>query len=209
MPRTATLNIPRHAPVEKFQLMHGRILSGSLLDDVRAIEASIARFGLLSPIVAVRRAGRLVVVDGRKRLAAIRRMAFGGTLPRSLARIPYRLVAEAAPAERHAPRFVANRDLFDAVIACHRAGCDTKEIGQAFRISRQCVRDLVSLSRLAPTIREAFFRREIGFDQAHAYTALPDHRTQMNRYAALGSVAHPTAITAPQRPEGEDQALAA
>ena len=71
------------APLSDFALPRSPILVGQALKSVRELEASIARFGLLAPVVVTRGStdGRWTVVDGRKRLLAIRRLGFGGNLP--------------------------------------------------------------------------------------------------------------------------------
>jgi len=83
------------APVDMFTTLRPRLLIGELLQDIKSIQASIAKFGLLSPIVVTRSDDRLIIIDGRKRLAAIRRLAFMGRLPRSLVNIPYIEVQDA------------------------------------------------------------------------------------------------------------------
>ncbi|MGB6319140.1 MAG: ParB/RepB/Spo0J family partition protein [Litorimonas sp.] len=186
--------IPYHAPVDEFVLLRGRVLAGQRLMDVQALQGSIARFGLLSPIVAVRRAGRLVVVDGRKRLAAIRRLAFEGRLPRSLVRIPYLLTTDQGRQGRLVPRLVANRSLFETVLARHERGESVPAIASALCVTRRCIRDVLSLGRLAPSVREAFFRGVIDFDQAQAFAALPDPDEQNRRFARLGPFASVRAI---------------
>lgn len=191
---TAQIRIPRHAPVDRFQLLRGRLLTGNRLRDVKALQDSIVRFGLLSPIVAIERAGRLIVVDGRKRMAAIRRLAFEGRLPRSLARIPYLLTDDLTAAERQVPILVSNRDLFSALLSQFHDGASVSEMADRFCISHQCVRDILSLSRLDSILQTAFFQRVINFSQARAYAALPDTRTQIARLRQLGPFATPNQI---------------
>lgn len=191
---TAQTQILRHAPVDRFQLLRGRLLTGNRLRDVKALQDSIIRFGLLSPIVAIDRAGHFIVVDGRKRIAAIRRLAFEGRLPRSLTRIPYLLTDEMTAAERRVPILVSNRDLFAAVLNQFHVGASVTEMADRFCISHQCVRDILSLSRLDPIVRAAFFRRVINFSQARAYAALPDRRAQVMRLRELGPFAMPKRI---------------
>lgn len=191
---TAQTQIPRHAPVDRFQLLRGRLLTGNRLRDVKALQDSIIRFGLLSPIVAIDRAGHFIVVDGRKRIAAIRRLAFEDRLPRSLTHIPYLLTDEMTAAERRVPILVSNRDLFAALLKQFHDGASVTEMADRFCISHQCVRDILSLSRLDPAVRAAFFRRVINFSQARAYAALPDRRAQVARLRELGLFATPKQI---------------
>ena len=83
-----------HAPVDRFRPLRNKALTGELLEDVNAMEDSLLRFGLLSPLTVIRSQGRLIVLDGRKRLAALRRLAFEDRLPDSLGRIAYQIAGQ-------------------------------------------------------------------------------------------------------------------
>jgi len=89
MSTKAQTYIPRHASLDEFDLIRGQVLLGRRLRDIQILENSIARFGLLSPLIALKKSKRLTVIDGRKRLTAIRRLEFQGRLPSSLSRLPY------------------------------------------------------------------------------------------------------------------------
>jgi len=95
------------APVNMFTTLRPRLYVGQLLQDIKSVQASILRFGLLSPIIISRSEGRLVVLDGRKRLAAIRRLDFMGRLPRSLVNIPYIEVEHARETISDAPQLLS------------------------------------------------------------------------------------------------------
>ncbi|GHA96679.1 hypothetical protein GCM10009069_19640 [Algimonas arctica] len=193
---TAYTPIPNHAPVEEFSLLRSTLLCGKKLRDIRTLQDSIARYGLFSPILAIKRAGKLIVVDGRKRLAAIKRLSFEGRLPRSLVKIPYLLITDTTAVERRAPMIVANADLYDAVLERFRAGSTVSELTAHFQISHQCVRDILTLSRLHGLIRAAFFAKMINFAQTQAYAALPKPDDQLTCFNDLGPFAKPADILA-------------
>lgn len=207
---TTYTSIPSHAPVEEFSLIQRKILCGKRLQDIRTLQDSIARYGLLSPIIAIKRAGQLVVVDGRKRLAAIKRLSFEDRLPRSLVKIPYLLVTDAASTERRVPMILSNSDLYDAVLTRFRTGDTVDELTEHFRVSHQCVRDILTLSRLNDLIRRAFFNKLINFAQAQAYAAIPNMDDQVARFNRLGPFAKPTDILAgPNSETSQQTAIAA
>lgn len=183
--------IPYHAPVEEFSLLRSMLLCGKRLRDIRTLQDSITRYGLLSPILATKRAGKLVVVDGRKRLAAIKRLSFEGRLPRSLVKIPYLLITDTAAIERRAPMILSNSDLYDALITRFQAGSTVSDLTEHFRVSHQCVRDILTLSRLHALIRAAFFNKIINFSQARAFAALPNPEAQLVCFNQLGPFAKP------------------
>ena len=186
--------IPAHAPVDNFALLRSQVLSGGRLEQIKVLQESIARFGLLSPIVAIRREGRLFVVDGRKRLAALRRLAFQGRLPRSLARVPYLIAESSGVPTRRTARLTSNPELFKAVQSRFASGLAIDAIAQDFHISRQCVRDVLSLARLDEGLRALYFARRIDFAQARAFAAIPVRAEQRRIAALVGIDAEPAAI---------------
>ena len=177
------------APVDMFTTLRPRLLVGRLLQDIKSIQASISRFGLLSPIIVSRSKGRLIVVDGRKRLAAIRRLDFMGRLPRSLVNIPYIELGDARQVDSDAPALMSNRDLYVTITDMFRREQDIAQIASDLYLSRNCVKQVLTLARLAPRIRKAFFDHTINFTQAKTYAALPEHDDQLRAFMALGPFA--------------------
>lgn len=177
------------APVDMFTTLRPRLLIGRLLKDIKAVQASITRFGLLSPIIVSRSNGRLIVVDGRKRLAAIKRLDFMGRLPRSLVNIPYIELKDARETPSQAPALMSNRDLYVTVTEMYRDHQDVQVIAADLFLSRKCVSQVLKLARLSPRLRRAFFDRTISFESASLYAAFPDHTLQDRAFMALGPFA--------------------
>lgn len=177
------------APVNMFTTLRSRPLIGGLLKEIKAMQASITRYGLLSPILVSRSNGRLVVVDGRKRLAAIKRLEFMGRLPRSLVNIPFIEIQELPKTHAQTPALMSNRDLYVTVIDMFRETQDVHHIATELFLTRAVVKHILTLSRLSPRIRRAFFDRTIGFHSAKAYAAVPNHARQLQAFMALGPFA--------------------
>lgn len=182
------------APVNMFTTLRPRLYVGQLLQDIKAVQASILRYGLLSPIVVSRSEGRLVILDGRKRLAAIRRLDFMGRLPRSLVNIPYIEVEDAREIAVGAPALMSNRDLFTTITQMFKQTQNIGQIATELYLSRKCVTQVLTLTRLSPRLRRAFFDRTIDFDRARAYAALPKHEMQDRAFMQLGPFAKAEAI---------------
>ena len=177
------------APVDMFTTLRPRLFVGRLLQDIKAVQASISRFGLLSPIIVSRSEGRLIVVDGRKRLAAIRRLEFMGRLPRSLVNIPYIELTDARQTAADAPALMSNRDLYVTVTGMFSSHQDVAQIASDLYLSRKCITQVLTLARLSTRLRKAFFDRTIDFNQAKTYAALPEHKLQERSFMALGPFA--------------------
>lgn len=177
------------APVNMFTTLRPRLLIGGLLQDIKIMQASIARYGLLSPIVVSQSNGRLVVVDGRKRLAAIKRLEFMGRLPRSLVNIPYIKVQDISTTPVQTPALMSNRDLYMTVVSMFRERQDVAHIASELFLTSEIVKQILTLARLSPRIRRAFFYRTINFGSARAYAAIPGHALQNRLFMALGPFA--------------------
>lgn len=183
------MSLFKTAPVDMFTTLRPRVLVGRALSEIKSVQASISRFGLLSPIVVTRNHGKLVVVDGRKRLAAIRRLDFMGRLPRSLVNIPYVEVTDIRQSPEPTPALMSNRDLYRTVIEMFRETQDVEAIAKDLYLCHKSVRQVLTLSRLSPRLRRAFFNRTIDFSRAGSYAAIAGHVAQEDAFMALGPFA--------------------
>ena len=75
-----------------------------------------------------------------------------------------------------------------------RADQDVALIASDLYLTRNCVKQVLTLSRLSQRLRRAFFDRTISFGQAKAYAALPEHKVQERVFMALGPFAEGQAI---------------
>ena len=181
------------AKLADFRATTTRILFGQRLSDVKQIEASIARHGLLNPLIVMQRGKRFIIVDGKKRLAALRRMRFAGTLPRSLINVPYILVEaeNATPGNisENPMGLLSNRERFTEVANLRKQGLSVTQIASTLYVSNQCVKDLISIGMLSPRLRQAYFGGTISTAQARAFASLPNMEAQDSLLIALGPFA--------------------
>jgi len=177
------------AKLADFRAPTTRILFGQRLDDVRQIETSIARHGLLNPLIVMQRGKRFIIVDGKKRLAALRRMRFTGTLPRSLVNVPYILVEDKNAASKSGMGLLSNQERFSEVSRLREQGLSVTQIATTLYVSNQCVRDLISIGMLSPRLRQAYFGGTISTAQARAFASLPNMEAQDSLLIALGPFA--------------------
>lgn len=182
------------APLSEFKALRSTILLGQELADVKHIERSIAQFGLISPLIVSKTRQGLIVIDGKKRLTAIKRMAFKGTLPRSLVNISYILIENADATEIPMMSVLSLRDFYSAVTTLKSQGHSVDSIAGQLYLCRRTVTDFIRLSHLCLPIRNALFKNIISFDQAKAYAAIPDEEAQIAVLKDLGPFAKPSAI---------------
>jgi len=182
------------ASVDMFITLRSRLYRGQVLKEIKAVQASIERFGLLSPIVVTRQAEKLVIVDGRKRLAAIRRLDFAGRLPRSLVNIPYVELADVQNDAPRMPALMSNRELYETTLNMFRRSQDVASIAADLYLSHKDVRNVLTLACLSPRLRGAFFDRTINFHQARAFAAIANHIQQDRAFMSLGPFCGPEDI---------------
>ena len=175
------------APLSDFALPRSPILVGQALKSVRELEASIRRFGLLAPVVVARGSedGRWTVVDGRKRLLAIRRLGFAGELPRSLDTIPF-IVADMPGRDTHPLALLSPIERFERVTELRDAGQSVSAIAGALYAPEGYVEDVLSVERLSPRLRNALFGGTLDLEQARAFATLPNPDAQDALHFALG-----------------------
>jgi len=178
------------AKLADFRAPTSRILFGERLKDVVQIQNSIAAHGLLNPLTVAPRGGKLLVVDGKKRLAALRRMRFAGGLPRSLVDVPYILVSEAAEHSNTSMSLLSNQERYEEVVKLRKKGAGLMEIAAKLYISKNCVKDLLRIALLSPRLRKAYFGRTITTDQARAFATVPSPDAQDQLLIALGPFAN-------------------
>lgn len=177
------------AELADFRFQGGQTLTGDDLRAVRDVEASILRFGLLAPVVVTRDDGTSAwrVLDGRKRLLAIRRLRFAGRLPRSLATIPY-IVAD-VPSDDHPLSLLGPIEQFDQVVDLRDRGLSVADIACALYAPVSYVEGVLSVERLSDRLRNAWFGGAIELEQARAFATLPRAEAQDALLLALGPFA--------------------
>ncbi len=177
------------AKMSDLQTPTTRIFFGDRLKEVQQIQNSIAKHGLLNPIRVMQRGKKLIVVDGKKRLAALRRMRFIGCLPHSLVNVPYVMVTQNNSAVQHMS-LLSNKEKFEDVLSLCKKGYSLMEIASTLYVSKQCVKDILSVSRLSRQLQQAYFGGNISIDQARVFATLPNKNTQDMLFVALGSFAN-------------------
>jgi hypothetical protein len=196
--------LPLHINTAKlvdFRAPTSRILFGDRLKAIKNMQRSILAHGLLNPIIVMQREDKLIVVDGKKRLAALRRLRFAGALPRSLVNVPY-ILAEAADAPTEMMALLSHRERFEKVVNLRRSGLGLMEIAAELYITKQCIKDLLGITLLSPRLRQAYFGGTISTAQARAFATLPNMDAQDSLLIALGPfAAAPDILTAIQAGE--------
>jgi hypothetical protein len=111
-----------------------------------------------------------------------------------LVNIPYILTDEANQMDFRATSILSGRELYTAVTALKQSGLEIEEIAARLYLDRRSIVETLSLSRLSRRLRQAYFSKTISFQQALAYTAIPDETAQEALLLDLGPFAKPRVI---------------
>ena len=178
----------RTASLSEFRAPAPKLLCGAYLKDVTALEASIAKHGLMTPLKVTYAGNKLVVIDGRKRLSALRRMRFKNTLPRSLVNIPFVLSTEPVP------HLLSAQEQYRSMTKLRESGAAKDEMISALCVNAARLHALQAVDRLSPRLKAAFMGSAITLEQAEVLAALPIHSDQDSLMLAVGPFASPSGI---------------
>ncbi len=182
-----TLN-PTYEHLSKFRSATPKILCGDLLDDVKKLQTSIIRTGLKTPLIVAKDKDRLVVVDGRKRLMALRRLRFDGTLPAHLQRIPYILVDQdyqrATDLQKTPPV-----ELYNDIKSLLSRGASLSEAALKLGQPKHHIKSYLKIEALSPYLKRLFLGGALSLDQALAFATIPNLNAQDALFIQLGPLA--------------------
>ena len=184
----------KQASLNSFKLLNSHILQGEDLSEIKRISRSILKFGIICPIVTTQLKDSLIVVDGKKRLKALKRLEFQGKLPEQLKSIPYVSVVEAQQTNCQTTSILSGEPIYNVVMALRNRGASIEAIAEHLCLCRHSIADIVVLSRLSDHVRQSYFNNHISFKQAWSYAALPSKRKQTALMLKLGTLADASLI---------------
>lgn len=156
---------------------------------LQELVASIRAVGLVAPLaVAEGASGFWYVIDGNRRLAALRQVAKLDKLPDDhpveVRRVDDNLF-EASLAANVVRAPMHPVDQFEAFARMHAEGKTVGDIAARFGLHDRTVQQRLALGRLHPTIRAAWRAEEISAEQAQAFTLTEDQDKQAKVFAEL------------------------
>ncbi len=208
MTYTPLLAPPQVAALSQYRVARSPIFYGETLEEIKCLERAIARFGLLTPLCVMPVNQTLLIIEGKKRFAALRRMQAKGTLPQDLRQIPYIVLKtdSARPSRLNAPcrtrpharasipKLSHNREQYQQVRQLWKAGHTPVDIATSLYISKACVSEILSVTHLSPQLKSSYFEGHLTRSQAKALATLADHGLQNAVRSFLGPFAQDTEI---------------
>lgn len=153
--------------------------------DLIRLSQRITHDGLLNPLRVARSGNRYIVLDGKKRLMALKLLAKKNLLPRSLVNVPVIMdEAELAPLSR--PALMSDPALARALTEAHVQGHSPQDIIERFDCRYDTLNMALSLRGLHPQIFEYFESGHLTLEQAAAFATLPNMDAQWRLLQKLG-----------------------
>lgn len=179
----------RNACLSELTSRDSKALCGDTLAQIKRLGNSILRHGLLKPLIVKNSEQGLIVIDGRKRLLALRRLSSEGQLPRDLQRIPYVFVGEHIDFQEQPMSLLSNRDQFMEIGRLRTQGESFEAISDALDAPIAYIQDVLSVAKLSKSLQGSFLCNHISVEQARAFATLPNKNAQDALMQALGPFA--------------------
>lgn len=149
---------------------------------------SILRDGVLNPLIVIKYKDRFKVIDGKKRLSILRKLAKCQSFTRSLYKIPCVIETTATKlmVDTHKPILMTDPELAHAVHEDLEKGLSYTHIAQRFDCNLSHVEDIKSLETLSPKLVKCFNDKTLSLSQAAAFATIPNHKAQWDLLLQLG-----------------------
>ena len=160
--------------------------------DIHRLAKRILRDGLLNPIWVKKSTSGFVVVDGGKRLTAMKLLQRAGRLPRSLSKVPC-VITDAPLAQTPnfgRPALKTDAELADAIMTATSHGHSAAQIASRFDCQQQTIDYALSLPRLHAQILDYFQSGHLSLEQAAAFATIENMDSQWRLLQELGPFAH-------------------
>ena len=159
---------------------------------------SIVKDGLLNPLVVTKQGHKYTVLDGKKRLAVIRKLARKRSLSKAIAKVPC-IIQEATaitPVINRRPALLSGPELAHQIIVDAQSTTSLASIAQRFECDISVVEDCLSLRSLHPEILMHFNKGAVSLEQASAFATIANMTAQLDLLHQLGPFVSDTEIMA-------------
>ena len=149
---------------------------------------SIIKVGLLNPLIVRQHGSKFIVVDGKKRLAVIRRMTKLKRLSKAIVKVPciVQEIASLKPLQRRRPLLLTGPELAHKIILEAQKAPSPISIAQKYECDLSVVEDCLSLPGLHPEMLQHFNNRAISLEQAAAFATIENKKAQLDLLHQLG-----------------------
>lgn len=151
------------------------------------IKKSIEKDGLLNPLIVIKQKGRFIVVDGKKRLLALRELAKSSKYRRALYKIPCIVDCTAeVGSDPERPVLMTGPELAHKIIQSVERGMSKVMVAQRYECSASVIEDALLLRNLHPKILMSFNNNSLSLEQAAALATIDNLNAQWALLLQLG-----------------------
>lgn len=164
-------------------------LSSQPRQNFDSIKQSISEDGLLNPLSVVKQNAEYIVIDGKKRLKAIRAIVKAQKQTQAFNKILCQVqeTREDVNPARRRPALLSGPKLAHAIITQINLGVSAPSVAQRFACEDDVINDAISLKRLHPELLSHFSASRISLEQAGALATIPNPKAQLTLFNQLGS----------------------
>ena len=156
-------------------------------DNLGQMQQSLETDGLLNPIVVVKTGDTFEVVDGQKRLRAIRALSKSNRYRRRFSKIPC-ILAEQCPVaddiKARRPILLNDQELVSNIIRASRSTRSLSDISKRYECDLSIAMQCLSLKNINREIFKMFNKGRISLEQAAAFSVLNDRNNNPNCFSA-------------------------
>jgi len=152
-----------------------------------AIKQSIERDGLLNPLIVIKQKGSFIVIDGKKRLLAMRELAKSKKFRRALYKVPCIVdCTDEIGSQPERPVLMSGPELAHKIIRSVESGMPRVMVSQRYECSAAVIEDALSLRNLHPEILMCFNNNSLSLEQAAAFATIENLNAQWTLLLQLG-----------------------
>ena len=152
-----------------------------------SIKNSIETDGLLNPLTVIKQKGKFIVIDGKKRLLALRELAKSNKFKRALYKVPCNIDCTSEigidPAR---PVLMSGPEVAHKIICEVESGMPRVMVAQRYECTAAVVEDSLSLRNLHPEILMCFNNDTLSLEQAAAFATIENMNAQWSLLLQLG-----------------------
>lgn len=151
------------------------------------IKKSIEKGGLLNPLIVIKQKDKFIVVDGKKRLLALRELTKSSKFRRALYKIPCIVDCTAEVGyDPECPILMKGPELAHKIIQSVDRGMSKVMVAQRYECSASVIEDALLLRNLHPKILMPFNNNSLCLEQAAAFATIDNPNAQWALLLQLG-----------------------
>jgi len=151
--------------------------------NLESLKSSIQEVGLLNPLVVIKHNSKYLVLDGKKRLEAMRQLKKSRHYMRSLQKVPCIMDY---PAAKGRPLLMRAPELASAVITDVKGGQSMAAVAQKYDCKLADICEAMTFKTLHPEVLKYFNNETITWEQAAALATIANPDAQLNLLMQLG-----------------------